>query len=308
MSLLGENCIVFVRDVSAKSYVPNVVCYYRTCTFCFSAVLPEYLWRMFAWRQMDFDFACSQMVDLILRPASLRATTRMRKQIKNQWSRDDPAFVLILGAMILAGTISYAACYGAWNPLHFARLTIGVLLFEYLLLGALMATAIRAYVNAYMRIQRLHAVEQTVEWAYAFDVHCNALFCAYLLVAPAQYLLIPLLPHGDSSSALLATLLTNTLWLGGVAYYAYITFLGYSALPFVDRAERLLYPLAGVGVLFLLLLLVNVNVGATILDLYFGHDHETLTATSQIDPLTSAQSDLQEGLREQIEQQLAGGR
>jgi hypothetical protein len=266
-----------------------------------SALLPEYLYRLFSPRQMDFPFALSQMVDLLLRPSSLRASTRMRKQIKNQWSRDDPAFALLLGALILAGTISYAFCFAAWNPLHFLRLTLGGLLFEYLILGSLLATAIRAYVNAYMRIQRLHAVEQSVEWAYAWDVHCNALFCAYVLVAPAQYGLLPLLPTGGEGSSLIATLLTNTLWLSGLCYYAYITFLGYSALPFVDRAERLLYPLAGVVVLYLLLLLINVNVGYTVLDLYFGHDHDEATLMESIDPL-------QAGLQETIQQQLAGGR
>jgi hypothetical protein len=250
-----------------------------------SSLLPEYLSRMLQWRQMDFDFAAAQAVDLLLRPADTSKTTRMRKQIKNQWARDDPAFAILLGGLLLASTLAYAVAYAAWNPLHLARLLIGGILFEYIALGCVIATAVRLYVNAHMRIQRLHAVEQSVEWLYAFDVHCNALLCSFVLVAPTQYALLWLLPADGSSSSLLVTAVTNLLWLAGVSYYAYITFLGYSALPFVDRPERLLYPLAAAAGLALLLLLLNVNVGAFILDMYFGHDHHDLTASATTKPL-----------------------
>jgi len=233
--------------------------------------------RMVSWRQMDFDYAAAQAVDLLLRPGdSMVKTSRMRKQIKNQWARDDPAFAILLGALITASTLAYAVAYRAWNPLHLARLLLGGLLFEYIGLGCAIATALRLYVNAHMRIQRLHAVEQSVEWLYAFDVHCNALLCSFVLVSPAQYALLFLLPADGSPSSLLLTAVTNLLWLAGVAVYAYLTFLGYSALPFVDRPERMMYPLAGAALLALLLLIINVNVGAVVLDLYFGHDHEGL--------------------------------
>lgn len=249
---------------------------------CSSALIPEYIWRMYSWRQMDFDFAASQMVDLLLRPSEVSKTTRIRKQIKNQWARDDPAFVLLLAGIILATTLAYAVCFQAWNPLHLLRLLVGGLVFEFLLCGAAIATALRVYVNAHMRIQRAHAVEQSVEWLYAFDVHCNALMAAFLLVAPAQYGLIPLVAVGapDAAAAaapaapsLFATVLANTLWLAGLALYTYITFLGYSALPFIHRHERLFHPMGAALLLYLLLLLLNFNLSTFFLDLYFGHTH-----------------------------------
>ena len=239
-----------------------------------SALIPEYIWRMYSWRQMDFDFAASQMVDLLLRPSEVSKTTRIRKQIKNQWARDDPAFVLLLGGIILATTLAYAVCFQAWNPLHLVRLLIGGLVFEYLLCGAAIATALRLYVNAHMRIQRVHAVEQSVEWLYAFDVHCNALLVAFLLVAPAQYGLIPVVAvAAPAAPSLFATVLANTLWLAGLALYSYITFLGYSALPFIHRHERLFHPMGAALLLYLLLLLLNFNVSTFFLDVYFGHSH-----------------------------------
>ena len=251
---------------------------FAICVFALSVcslLIPEYILRMFSFRQMDFDFAASQIVDLLLRPSELVKTTRIRKQIKNQWARDDPAFVILLGGVILLSTLSYAVAFGAWNPLHLLRLLLGGLVFEYLLCGCLLATFVRFYLNTHMRIQRIHAVEQSIEWLYAFDVHCNALLPAFLLVSTAQFLLLPILISG-SAHTVLPTVLSNTLWLAGASHYAYITFLGYSALPFIDRPERLVYPLGGVGLLYLLLLLTNCNVSRIMLDLYFGHYHEGL--------------------------------
>jgi uncharacterized integral membrane protein len=47
-----------------------------------------------------------------------------------------------------------------------------------------------------------------------------------------------------------------------------------TALPFVDRPERLLYPVGFVCVFYVLLLLINCNVTRVMLELYFGHSHE----------------------------------
>ncbi|GAA6084836.1 protein unc-50 homolog, partial [Tachysurus ichikawai] len=44
----------------------------------------------------------------------------------------------------------------------------------------------------------------------------------------------------------------NTLWLIAIGYYVYITFLGYSALPFLKNTVVLLYPFALLGLLYVL--------------------------------------------------------
>lgn len=229
---------------------------------------------MLSLRQMDFEFAAAQFVDLLLRPSELVKTTRIRKQIKNQWARDDPAFVLLLGALIAVSSLAYCVAFNAWNPLHLLRVLVGGLLFEYLLCACIIATCLRWYLNTHMRIQRIHAVEQSVEWLYAFDVHCNAIMGSFLFVSTAQLVMLPLLVS-DSTHTFLPALLSDTLYLAGIAYYAYITFLGYSALPFIDRPERLVYPMGGVVLTYLLMLLTNTNLTRILLDLYFGHTHET---------------------------------
>lgn len=215
-SILRSPLTVFLASVSCSACC--VVC------VCSGGLVPEYLWRLVHWRQVDFDLALSQAADLLLHPAEVAKTTKMRKQIKNQWARDDPAFAMLLVGIILISTLAYMVAFSAWNPLHALRLLLGGVLVEFLLVGCAVCSAIRWWVNRRMRIQRLHAVEQSVEWLYAFDVHCNALFVSFLVVSCTQYCTLPLLLR----EGFMATLAANTLWLAGAAAYAYITFLGYS--------------------------------------------------------------------------------
>lgn len=174
---------------------------------------------------MDFDFASSQFVDLLFHPSEVGRTTKIRKQIKNQWARDDPAFLVLLIAMIFLSVLAYCVCFVTLNPLHILRLLLGSLLLEFAIGGAALTTAIRWYINKNMRIQRIHTVEQSIEWLYAFDIHCNALFTSFILITIGQYILIPIIINNTN---LLSTILSNTLWMTGIGYYAYITFLGYS--------------------------------------------------------------------------------
>lgn len=176
---------------------------------------------------MDFEFARSQLIDVLLRPAEVARTTKIRKHIKNHWARDDPAFCIASIACIIGINAAYCVCFTTTNVLHIARVLFGCVLFEYLLVGVCVASAIRFYVNSRMRIQRMHTVEQSVEWMYAWDIHCNAVFAAIMLVACVLYCLIPCV-IGAQQHTFIATAIGNTIWLAGAAYYAYITFIGYA--------------------------------------------------------------------------------
>ena len=56
-----------------------------------------------------------------------------------------------------------------------------------------------------------------------------------------QYFLCPLLLR----PGFISTVLSNALYGSSLSYYHYTQFLGYSALPFLDRTEFFLYPIAG---------------------------------------------------------------
>jgi len=63
---------------------------FRTCS-----AFPEYFARVVDYRQMDLDATFYQMVTLCVQPAKVYKSAYYRKQTKNRWARDDPAFAAI---------------------------------------------------------------------------------------------------------------------------------------------------------------------------------------------------------------------
>lgn len=72
---------------------------------------------------------------------------------------------------------------------------ISAVLIDFLILGALIATAFWFISNRFLlkRNMHSHAIDQTVEWLYAFDVHCNSFFPLFLLLYVLQFLISPFL-------------------------------------------------------------------------------------------------------------------
>lgn len=56
----------------------------------------KYLRRLFHFQQMDFEFAMWQMLYLFTSPQKVYRNFHYRKQTKDQWARDDPAFLVLL--------------------------------------------------------------------------------------------------------------------------------------------------------------------------------------------------------------------
>lgn len=143
--------------------------------------------------------------------------------------------------------------------------------------------------------------QQRVEWLYAFDVHCSAFFASAVpVLMAAQLALLPLLLAGGvggggggtvvggaaesaDAAALVAAaksaaprerflpaLLACTLYFVGLARYAYGTFLGYAALPFVGRrADALLWPVGAACCLYPVALLLRFNPARLVLGMYY---------------------------------------
>ena len=78
--------------------------------------------------------------------------------------------------------------------------------------------------NRFLRTQGVHSVEQSLEWGYAFDVHCNAFVPILLILYVVQFFFMPIL----ISNSVLSRILGNTMYFAALVYYAYITFLGYN--------------------------------------------------------------------------------
>jgi hypothetical protein len=170
-------------------------------------------------------------------------------ETKNQWARDDPAFTVLCFVFLLVAAMSYTIAFQVSNPWTFVRVVLGAVLFDFVFLGVLLATLTwwatslcwftfrtynftplnlsfldRSISNKYLRVHSLHSVEQSVEWLYSFDIHCNAFFPLFLILYVLQYFLLPFL----LTDGFLPILVSNSLYAVAFCYYHYITFLGYS--------------------------------------------------------------------------------
>lgn len=226
----------------------------------------QYLRRIIKWQQMDIEYSFWQMLHLCTSPKVVYQHTKYHKQTKNQWARDDPAFVVIFCLFLIVATSAYCVAYGE----SFARAVLTVLavvVFHFLLAGSLLATCCWFLTNSYLREEapNSHVVEQRVEWLYAFDVHCNSFFPAFILLYVIQYFVSPILiAHG-----FFPVLLSNLFFMAAICYYHYLNFLGYDVLPFLDKTTFLLYPIGLVIILSPLMILTGFNPTRYTMSFYF---------------------------------------
>ncbi|KAK1216103.1 hypothetical protein PQX77_021281 [Marasmius sp. AFHP31] len=111
----------------------------------------------------------------------------------------------------------------------------------------------------------------SVEWAYAFDVHTNAFFPLFLTLYVAQLFLLPIVLRGekDRQQNWVCMWVGNTLWAGGLGQYFYGIYLGLNALPFLTHSELLLTPLLPLLIGYVVSLL-GFPIARHVLGWYFG--------------------------------------
>ncbi|KAM1233624.1 uncharacterized protein LOC126585681 isoform X1 [Malus sylvestris] len=226
----------------------------------------QYLRRIIKWQQMDIEYTFWQMLHLCTSPKVVYQHTKYHKQTKNQWARDDPAFVVICSVLLAVATLAYCAAYDH-SAAHAVFVVISVLFFHFLFIGMLLATFCWFLTNSYLREEapNSHVVEQHVEWLYAFDVHCNSFFPMFVLLYVIHYFLSPILvAHG-----FLPVLLSNLIFMVATSYYHYLNFLGYDVLPFLERTTFFLYPISVVIVLSPILILSGFSPSRYFMNMYF---------------------------------------
>lgn len=229
-------------------------------------VFPHYLRRIIKWQQMDVEYTFWQMLHLCTSPKVVYQHTKYHKQTKNQWARDDPAFVVICSLLLAVSTLAYCAAYDHSTG-HAVYVVLSVLLFHFIITGAVLATSCWFLTNNYLREEapNSYVVEQRVEWLYAFDVHCNSFFPMFVLLYVVHYFLSPLLlAHG-----FIPVLLSNLLFMVAVSYYHYLNFLGYDVLPFLERTTFFLYPIGIVIILSPIFILSGFNPSRYVMNMYF---------------------------------------
>lgn len=237
-------------------------------TFRHSPLFPQYLRRIIKWQQMDIEYTFWQMLHLCTSPKVVYQHTKYHKQTKNQWARDDPAFVVICSFLLAVAASAYCAAYDV-SVAHAGFTVLSVVLVHFLLIGIFLATCCWFLTNNYLREEtssNSHVVEQHVEWLYAFDVHCNSFFPLFVALYVIQYFVSPLLV----AQGFVPVLLSNLLFMVAFSYYHYLNFLGYDVLPFLDKTTFFLYPIGFIIILFPFLVLARFNPTRYILSFYYG--------------------------------------
>ncbi|KAL4230049.1 Protein unc-50 [Mactra antiquata] len=213
----------------------------------------KYLRRLFKFKQMDFEYAFWQMIYLLVAPQKVYRNFQYRKNTKDQWARDDPAFLVLLSFWLLISSVGFAWVLGL-HFVGFLKFILWVIFVDCIGVGILIASLFWFVSNRYMLIAPPRG--QDVEWGYAFDVHLNAFFPLLMILHFFQlFFLHPVI----NQEWFLGRLFGNTLWLIAISYYIYITFLGYSALPFLKNTRVILYPVTIVIFVYILSLILSWN-------------------------------------------------
>ena len=127
---------------------------------------------------MDFEFAAWQMIYLFVAPSKVYRNMYYRKQTKNQYSRDDPGFLVLLSIWFVISASALSWVLGL-SFLTFFELLLWVIFVDCIAFGLLVATVFWTVANRYLRDR---TTSETVEWAFAFDIHLNAFFPFLLIV------------------------------------------------------------------------------------------------------------------------------
>jgi len=235
------------------------------CSFVLIATFQEYFRRVIHFRQLDFELAMFQMLYLVISPKTVYRNVKLHKQTKNQWARDDPAFVLFLVALLFVASASYAIAFFS-SFLNILWLILWTIFIDFFAWGFLFSTLTWLLCNAFLRVPPSpHLIDQKVEWLYAWDIHCNAFFLTFLTLYFGQFVLLPLLYR----DGFLASLFANILYFISAVFYFYISFLGYQALPFLERTERLLIPIVVAFFACLIATFTGINLTVLVMNFYF---------------------------------------
>ncbi|KAJ3259834.1 30S ribosomal protein S11, chloroplastic [Boothiomyces macroporosus] len=172
--------------------------------------------------QLDWEMALWQMLYLVIAP---------RRVYRNVYHhRHDPAFHILLVFAMCVAACAYGIVYNA-SFIETVKLIFFTAVVEFFISGS---------------VHQLNTVEQSVEWMYCFDVHCNAFVPFFLFTYVVQFFFLFIVTKEGFFSRVFA----NTIYLVGGTYYFLITFLGFNALPFLKNTWLFLYPIILAAMLY----------------------------------------------------------
>lgn len=262
----------FVSPISVKSRATGMSDIYRQ---------QQYFARAVALDQMDLQAALDQMRTILsTSPQRVYKTSYYRKQTKNHWARDDPAFAVLEIAFLAVASVAY--CVAFKRPsliLAVLKFAVQHILGVWFGFGIVVSTSCQFVANNYLshgsnnngnagevegRVGgglSSHHVKQVVEWLYAFDIHCNAFLPLFVVVCKCQdhILYISVLIRNNCypsftfidatqffllpvvlGKSMFSLIVSNTLYAMGISWYIYITHLGYRGKTLLNEIIKIL--------------------------------------------------------------------
>ncbi|GAA5924104.1 hypothetical protein JCM3775_005595 [Rhodotorula graminis] len=228
--------------------------------------MKTWLRRLRSFPQLDFELAIWQMCYLCIAPRRVYRNVYYHKQTKNTWARDDPAMLLLISLSLIVAGILWSILYAHHGAVATLKTVCSFVFLHFFAVGLIISTSLWAMANRFLtHTSNLHATDQKVEWPYAFDIHANSFFPLFLQLYVAQLLLAPVVTRSNW----VCLWVGNTLYLSAFTQYAYVTYLGYNALPFLIRSELLLFPVA-IFAAFYIVSLLGFNISHVVLEALFG--------------------------------------
>lgn len=200
-------------------------------------------------KNLDFETATWEMVHLIFKPRKAFRSFYYQHQTRHQWARDDPSFFILQIGLLVLSSMVWSIVYGH-SFLGFVKMMLNMIFVDFFLFGFAIATAFWLILNR-PRFKFRSAVESQVEWAYCFDVHCNAFLIIWVLLYFLQFVLLPLI----KLHRWIGLFVGNTLYCVAFGHYFILTFYGYSQLPYLKSINFILFPALAFAVLYILSLL-----------------------------------------------------
>ncbi|TIA89542.1 hypothetical protein E3P99_01999 [Wallemia hederae] len=218
-------------------------------------------------RSLNFDLALLQLFYLTISPRRFYRQLYYHKQTKNRWARDDPTIAIIISISLLIASLGWSISLGL-GVRGVLKLALRMLLIDYALVGVILSTVFWLIANKLLTQQPSYTqsttTSKTIEWNYALDVHTNGYAVIVLLLYLIQLFLWPLLVKREW----ICLLFGNTLYVVALLHYVHVTYLGYAALPSVNKSELLLF-VAPIILILYMVSLVGFNIPRACLEWYF---------------------------------------
>ncbi|AMD19360.1 HBR459Wp [Eremothecium sinecaudum] len=197
-------------------------------------------------RNLDFETAMWEMINLIFKPRKAFRSSYYRRQIKHRLSRDDPSFFILQIILLSVSSTVWSIQYGH-SFMEFVRIMLNMIVVDFFLFGFAMATMFWIVLNR-SNFKFKSAKQSQVEWAYCFDVHCDAFLIILVLLYFLQFFLQPLI----NLHKWIGLFVGNTLYCGAIGHYFVLTFYGYSQMTFVRNVNFILLPTVVIAVVYLI--------------------------------------------------------